>query len=232
MASTPEFLKNTDTHYSTSAPAHSRRFQTKYLLKKYIDHLNPDTVIIETFPGAFTFDGVESTTDVISNDNLSIDLFLLAISHTNIRPLNTFLYRFVDKDLLGKTYRERSYSRHSTYIPGGFVAIDQGYYKETTPLEPTTLTYRDDQLTAFHDMLTFLKNKDVPYLLVQAPVSRDFYKALGDIAPFDSLMNSYGPYTNYNTNLTLPDTNFFDLDHLNQYGVEVFDRKFLDERGS
>ena len=42
--------------------------KSEYLLKKYIDSLNPKLVIIEVFPGTIVIDGIESSLDLLAND--------------------------------------------------------------------------------------------------------------------------------------------------------------------
>ena len=42
--------------------------QTKVLLKRYLERLNPKLVIYEVYPETFTIDGVESSLDIIAND--------------------------------------------------------------------------------------------------------------------------------------------------------------------
>ena len=52
-------------------------FQTKLLLDRYLDQLNPHVLVYEVYPATFTLDGVESAVDLLSNgkiDEYSIEM--------------------------------------------------------------------------------------------------------------------------------------------------------------
>ena len=57
--------------------------QTNYLLKTYLKQLKPKVVLYEVYPETFTFDGVEAEMDLISNEELKINIYVY-----------TFLFHF------------------------------------------------------------------------------------------------------------------------------------------
>lgn len=71
--------------------------QTEVLLKKYIGHLKPSSVVFEVYPYVFSSDGVESSVDLIANDNIDKNTFLMAAKINNIKTYNTLLYAYVKR---------------------------------------------------------------------------------------------------------------------------------------
>jgi hypothetical protein len=90
------------------------------------------------------------------------------------------------------------------------------------PINPRQLTY----LTK---VLHYLKQHQTPVLLVQAPVTAQFYKRNQRNTLFEKSISALGlPYYNYNTLLPWNDTTcFMDEHHLNQKGVQLFNSAFL-----
>lgn len=202
--------------------------QSLYVLKKYFAQLNPDTVIIEVYPEVFTMDGIEAATDFISNDSLDLKMMKWVFSMENIRILNTLIIRIFDREIRNKTYDEPKHHGDDQYIDGGFVAVDWNYQREKSNPAQTTLNYRQSQFNAFYSMLSFLEQKDTPYILVQAPYTRKLYSSFTNLESFDKKMAAAGPYFNFNEIMTLDKSDFYDSDHLNQRGVYLFNTYLLE----
>ena len=114
-----------------------------------------------------------------------------------------------------------------TYVAGGYVQRDLKFYKNTTH-PSATWKLKKEQLQAFENGVTMLKKRKIPFQLVQAPVTKAYYQSYINNAEFDSLMTTYGTYTNFNEISILDDSlHFFDEHHLNQNGVEVFNEDLL-----
>jgi hypothetical protein len=118
--------------------------------------------------------------------------------------------------------------KEDTYIPGGFVEKRLEHFQpEKQPLH--TWSINDYQWQAFQECLEMLRERDIRYTLVYAPVTDSLYYSYARRAEFDSLMASCGPYVNFNTRIALNDSlHFYDKHHLNQDGVQLFNRALIE----
>lgn len=201
--------------------------QTEVLLYRYLDSLAPRSIIIEVSPTLFMSDGIESSLDIMANDKLDKYLVTKLIKWDNAKMVNSFIYA-CSQNLTNSNYQEAVVKGNDIYIPGGFVEKKLSYYKPENQDEQT-LNLKPSQVEAFNRIIKLLKQKDIPFLLIQAPISKSLYKSYSNIQPFDSLMNKQGRYYNYNKNSTFIDTiHFFDSHHLNQNGVKLFNQNVIE----
>lgn len=204
--------------------------QTLVLLKRYLHQLKPKLIIYEVYPESFMFpfNGIESALDIISNtpnDALSIDM-ALKINHLTV--YNTLLFSLIQEALkINKDYKEVLSQEKETYIKGGFVETQLSYCTPT-PLLKTTIKIPKSQHIAFKSCLTLIKSHNIPFVLVYAPISQSKYQQQININTFDSLMLTYGTYYNFNKRLQMNDSlHFYDAHHLNQNGVEEFNKHLI-----
>ncbi|MDZ4668734.1 MAG: hypothetical protein SGJ00_12765 [bacterium] len=218
--------------------------QTTYLLQEYVDRFRPKLVIYEVFPENFEMDGVESAVDIISNTAHYGHVFWQALAVNHVVVYNAFLYGFMRKVFYGDlAFREAAKVGEDTYVLGAYVQKDfraQPRYlmAETMPLDVESVKLGDKlwrlkgkQVAAFGESIELLKQKNIPVLLVQAPVSKGFFEAYKNYAYTDSLFASYGLYINFNyENLALNDsTDFYDAHHLAQSGVIKFNAALIEK---
>lgn len=205
--------------------------QTELLLKRYLDSLNPKMVIYEVYPGLFTVDGIESSLNLMGNDSNDFETIKTAFKLPHFKIFNTLIYGlyadFTNKNAdLTEDIRKND---KDTYVAGGYVQRDLKFYKNTTH-PSATWELKKEQLQAFENCVAMLKKRNIPFQLVQAPVTKAYYQSYTNNAEFDSLMATYGEYTNFNKISVLNDSlHFFDEHHLNQHGVEVFNEDVLNE---
>ncbi len=203
--------------------------QTKVLLKRYLESLNPELVIYEVYPATFTIDGVESSLDIIANDINDSHSFKMALKNNNIKTYNTLIYGFI-RDLLGlnKSFSEPIIKGKDKYISGGYVEKEIGFY-QPTEFEKKEISIRDYQLESFSEIVQMVKNKDIELILVYAPIPSVNYNSYSNNHYFDSIMKRYSEYYNFNEILTLNDLlYFYDYHHLNQNGVNIFNKKIIE----
>lgn len=198
--------------------------QTKILMERYLDSLNPKTIIYEVNPETFSADGIESTLDLIANDNLDKKIFDLAIKQNHIKVYNALIYSFC-RIIFNNNYnfKENIRKGNDTYISGGFVQKDLAYFKDTFA---TKIDWKmnKSQNIAFERVINIIRKKGVKLLLVQAPIIQQY----NNNEQFDNKMLSYGDYYNFNKILPLNDSLFFyDNFHLNQNGVKKFNEYFI-----
>jgi hypothetical protein len=197
--------------------------QTLVLLKRYLNQLSPKLVVFEVFPNIFTIDGVESTLDLISNDNNDLHSLKMVIEQKNMKVLNTYLYA-LHKEIIGFI---PSY-KFNTYHQGGYVSQKHLSYNTDMRSLRTKLDIKDKQIKSLEIIVELLQSKNITYMLVQAPLTSNLYKSYTNIDEFNSKMDSYGTYFDFNDRLKLNDSlDFYDRHHLNQNGVSIFNINFL-----
>ena len=204
--------------------------QTKVLLKRYLESLNPELVIYEVYPETLTtMDGVESSLDIIANDKNDSHSLNMALKLNNIKTYNTLFYGLT-RDLLGlnKSFSEPITKGSDKYISGGYVEKEIGFYQPTES-EKKEISLREYQLESFSEIVQMIKNKNIELILVYAPIPSANYISYSNNHYFDSIMRRYSKYYNFNEILTLNDSlYFYDSDHLNQNGVNIFNKKLIE----
>ncbi len=203
--------------------------QTKILLDRYLKTLNPKLIIYEVYPNTFTADGVESSLDLIANDKNDLNSLKMAFKVNNVKTYNTLIYGYWN-DLLGidNSYKEPIEKGDDKYIPGGFVERKITYYSPQK-YEKTKIAITDYQLKTFNEIVSMIKNNHIDLILVYAPIPKANYHSYINTSYFDSLMQSYGKYYNFNEMVDLNDSlDFYDSHHLNQNGVKIFDHKLIE----
>lgn len=202
--------------------------QTKILLKRYLSKINPKIVIYEVYPGTFVADGVESSLDLIANDNNDFESVKMAFELNNIDTYNTLIYAyFVNILNLNKKFVEPIIKDDDTYISGGFVEKKIKYYKYENISKIDVWKLNKKQIEKFEENIALLEQKKIKIILVYAPITKALYNSFTNNIYIDSLMNSYGlPYYNFNQLMQLDDSlDFNDAHHLNQNGVNKFNSK-------
>lgn len=203
--------------------------QTRVLLKRHLETINPKLVIYEVSSGAFNGDGVESSLDIIANDRNDFHSIAMAFSQNHLKVYNALIYGLY-RDFFGRntTYSEELVKGNDRYIAGGFVEkrLDFFEYKQQ---KPSQIIVEEQQIESFGKIINTFKDKGIPYILVQAPITRSRYLSYANNKMFDSLMSSYGVYYNFNEIVCLDDCLcFYDSHHLNQYGVQLFNEKLIE----
>lgn len=203
--------------------------QTKVLLNRYLESLNPKLVIYEVYPATFTIDGVESSLDLIANDINDLHSLGMALKINNIKTYNTLVYGF-SRDLLGlnSSFSEKRKKGNDKYVSGGYVEKELGFYKPSEFVKKE-ISIRDYQLESFLEIVQMIKNRNIELILVYAPIPKVNYDSYSNNTYFDSIMNSYSEYYNLNEIIDLNDTqHFYDSHHLNQNGVKIFNEKLIE----
>lgn len=203
--------------------------QTEVLLNRYLHTINPKVIIYEVYYPAFTSDGVESALDIISNDKNDLESVKMIMNLNHIGTTNTFIYGLCN-DLIGATnaFNEDSVKGEDTYVKGGYVQRASTPFKNAMKESPWKYDINDHQWNTFIKLIHLIKNKNIKLILVQTPISKSLYKTFEKKEAFNKMMKQYGEYYNFNEILQLDDSlHFYDPDHLNQAGVEIFNDKLI-----
>ncbi|WKL45038.1 hypothetical protein [Flavobacterium sp. ZE23DGlu08] len=203
--------------------------ETEVLLKRYLDRLNPKLIVYEVYPQTFSIDGIESSLDIISNDINDINSIKMAIKLNNVKVYNTLVYSFY-RDLFNKNiiYKGSVLNDDDNYIPGGYVQKKLKYYKHIKHATNKWKT-NEEQFSSFENILKIVKKSKIRMIFVQAPLTKSFYISYSNNDEFSKKMRTYGDYHNYNSMIELNDSlHFYDENHLNQKGVEIFNKILIE----
>ena len=200
--------------------------QTEVLLDRYLDSLNPKIVVFEVSPMLFSSDGVESSLDLIANDKNDLLTVTKLIKWNNIKTINTAIIGFW-RDYMGLNadFIEEKKKGNDYYVSGGFVEKKLKFYKPE-PIDKHEINIKDDQFEAFKNCINKIKKRNIKLILVQVPITKNLYNSYTNTQYFDDSISKYGNYYNFNKLLNVQDTiHFSDSHHLNQLGVEFFDKE-------
>lgn len=205
--------------------------QTKVLIDRYLDEINPKLIIYEVFPETFSMDGIESSLDIIANDKNDIYSLEMALKTNHAKVYNSLIFGYYsDLFKLNTSFSEPKKKENDLYIPGGFVEKEMLYFKSDESVDKKEWKFNNQQLRNFERILSIIKDKNIPFILVYAPITKSLNKSYTNNSYFDSLMKTYtSEYYNFNHLLTLDDSlHFYDAHHLNQDGVNIFNKKLLE----
>lgn len=203
--------------------------QTEVLLKRYLDELSPKIILYEVYPATFSSDGVESSLDIIANDKNDSESIDMAFRQNHIKVYNLLIYGFY-RDLFKKNsyFIEASMKGDDKYIEGGYVERKLQYFKYLE-YDRQKWELNNQQFKAFEQVLNLFDERNIPFVLVQAPITTQRYQSYVNNTEFDSTIKKYGKYFNFNKILDLDDRlHFYDSHHLNQDGVEIFNKKLIE----
>lgn len=205
--------------------------QTSFILDKYLSQLSPDLVIYEVNPEIFSIDGVESTIDYLANVTDESDTWFLFSQNVHLRTMNTFVYANYrhlfnrNEGIVEKIVKKNG----DKYVEGGFVEQKMATYKYNAKQKQVKWEFSRKQKKAFDTIIELLKQNKTPVLLIQAPVTTTRYSALENKNIFEQEMNRNELYWNTNGVVALDDSlHFYDGEHLNQLGVEIFNEAVVD----
>ncbi|MES2798450.1 MAG: hypothetical protein V4638_00410 [Bacteroidota bacterium] len=202
--------------------------QSEMLIKRHVKKLNPKWVIYEVYPLTFSMDGVESAVDLIANDKNDFQSFRMAIKTNKIKVYNTLIFGFLNDMLhVNSNHKEAIKKYNDTYISGGYVERKLAFYKAEKVPTKRKYEFNEAQFCAFNASLAYLRDMGIKVILVQTPIVESEYESYSNNSKFDLLMRSTKlPYYNFNKLMHLDDSlHFYDKSHLNQNGVQIFNKK-------
>lgn len=203
--------------------------QSLVLTKQYLNDLKPQRVVIEVSPGMFSKDGVEAGLDLLSNNPIDGNAVEMVWKANNIKLYNTLIYAWFRQVMeMDEDFVEPQRVNEDLYISGGFVERDLSYNKSLTA-SSRHAELLPEQLKAFEELLELLRTRGVEYMLVQAPTTTARYNSISNREELEAYLQEQGQYVNFNNRLSLSDSlHFYDPNHLNQNGVEIFNLALIE----
>jgi len=208
-----------------------------YLLRMYINHLNPKLIVMECFWNQFAMP-VESTIDLIGNAPMSKDIMEMTFAASHISTINALIVRwlcFKDRQEIKITPGQIvKFTDHSTkkfcYISGGSTLF-KGHWE---PRE-IKMQHKDifkPGLKYLERTINLARSKGITVILVSPPITKEM---LESVANYDEIISSIEEFAFRNevTYINFHETGidsregFMDQLHLNIEGAELFTEKFI-----
>jgi len=205
--------------------------QTKLLLNRYLNYLNPKLIVYEVYPPTFSSDGVESSLDLISNSDMNWDIIKMAIQTNHIKVYNTLAYSLVAKLFgLNNDFNENQKKGKDIYFSGGYVERDDTIKSTNYRFENTNWELNPTSLHIFEETISMLKFNSRNYILIQTPITKSLFDSHLNNKEIDNYFKRKGLYINFNREILLNDsTNFYDDHHMNKTGVAIFNKFFINK---
>lgn len=206
--------------------------QSYVLLKRYVDSLKPALVLFDLLPNAFAIQGVESTLDLLANDQIDYLSLELAINQNDLMVWNTLIYASLMQQLgIHEQFEERVHKpeENDKYISGGYVYKDLLCKQVDICNKPKSQKWPEPialQLEYFQMIKELLDAKNIELAFINMPIAHyDCYKN-NDI--LSELICKDATYYNFNEMLEFDHSDhFYDEYHLNYNGVSKLNNYIL-----
>ena len=197
--------------------------QTEYLYNRYAKNIETNLIVFEVNPMIISNEGIESNIDLLNSIEIDYSLAKMSLKSNNFNIINTLVFRSI-QDIFGYNLKSPELG---SYIKGSGYAPTSSKNKNSNMIhKKQKIKVNDEQILALKNLVEYWEKNNIKFLLVQAPITRNYYSSIINTNEIDSIFSSLGSYANYN--LTLGDLNlndtldFVDYHHLNQNGVGKF----------
>lgn len=202
-----------------------------FILKHYLTQKNCKTLILDIYNSAFEGEQFESSSDLTQNTSSPTAAYDIALHNRDIRSLNLAALRFFSE-------KDKPYYKSDDYQGKGYSVTTSTLSPELKKslsdpdrIDNSKIVIDNEQLTYFQKLLDLASEKGIRVVGVYSPVS-GFY----DIREHNSFMKLVQPaldsanvkfynYSKADSIITLE--HFYDEAHLNQEGVERFNRQLF-----
>lgn len=208
-------------------------FLTKKLLQRYLDRLNPEVVVLDTYWTLYESDDVsESTLDLLSNCTFDEGVVEMLLEANDFSTYASSLYiplvrRFHDipqSEFDGDTYEGR-----------GYVTRNMAGWRPDHR-DSLTVEFSERQLEILSEIKSLCKEKGARLILCHSPVTSHYRDGITNYSLVDSTFASYADantlWLDYNGKDKIDldeDACFFDDHHLLPCGVSDFNASLIAE---
>lgn len=198
--------------------------QSEVLLRTLAPKVNPRLVVIEVHPDIIGHDGIEAALFQVCNVSPSWPMVWMVCRTRNWRVMMTALYA-IPHNMWSAEFKNHKDKQEG--YRAGFLEHEMGYYSPQ-PHDPAAIRPLPQQLKALRRCTEWLQARGIPYILLEVPDTKVLLDSYYNIDDFQSLMYDYGKFY-FKPLSTLDDSlHFYNEDHLNQQGVELYDDYICD----
>lgn len=197
--------------------------QSEVLLYELLDKLNPHLVVFEVHPDILSLDGVEAALYQVCNVKPSWHMIPMALRTKNMKVWCTAVYALLHNSVSSAFDNFDEPDAHDNrYATRGFVERDVEHFSPSV-LPADTIKMRKEQLSALRRCVRFMEKHNTPYILLEVPDTKVQTAAYTNLDEFQNAVSQYGEF-HYLPIATLDDSlHYYDVSHLNQDGVELYD---------
>lgn len=203
--------------------------QSTVLLHRHLDRTSPKVVLLIVGPTTFNTSVLEGTLDLLANAAVDSKAAELAASAKHVRAWNALIHATGKQIIFGPPHTEEAVRKgKDVYVSGGFVERDLEYYSAQGDEHHAPLV-ENERLRNLDTLLTALRSKQVKVALVRAPVTEHLRSTIEERSAFAQAMAERAYFIDAHDLVTLDDSlHFYDISHLNQRGVELFNAALIE----
>jgi hypothetical protein len=188
---------------------------------------------VDVFAGSFKNSQLESSSDLIENINNTDAAYDIAINNKDIRAINMLTFRYF-------TNTDLPYFNKTDYVGKGYSVTNESLSaaRRKMVVKSEKITHEKfvidkEQLDYFKKIAEMCSLKKIKVVFVYSPVSYFYDYSIHDpfIQMITPIIKSYNAhfydFSKCNSINTL--NHFFDESHLNQSGVEVFNKLLIEQ---
>ena len=200
---------------------------TFYIVNNYITPKSCKLVIFDLYDGAFNNNGFESSSDLIQNISSTKAALQMATCYTNPQIANMLGLRFFNQNS-PPSYFDSSYIGNGYNEKFDTLKYSLPFQDYENQYLPSTL-----QIEYLDKILQYFKDKNIPIITTTTPVPKEKSRYEHDRYSkiFLDLSNKYNiKYLDYSFNSNFnSEQHFYDSHHLNQLGVDLYNKILIDD---
>ncbi len=206
---------------------------TRYVLDRYWDRLNPKLVVFEVNLHILEKDGVESFYDLMINTPVSLDMAEMSLATGHPHAMTSMAVRALSSLTTPFESFQMQDRPMDPYLGKGAVAA-KNFNQETFNEKPSAVHIPDQQKEYLADIIDFVRTRGAQVILVVAPIPKEWRPIITNysevMANLGDLADSHGARLyDFNAAMTLDSrTDFKDNHHLNANGAKIFSYDVLD----
>jgi hypothetical protein len=206
---------------------------TKFLLERYFDQLEPKLVIFEINPHILEKDGLESFYDLMINTPVALENFLMSLATRHPHAMNGMAVRALTSITMPFDSFRMQDRPMDAYLEGGALSAGNFNYRKFREV-PTTVDIPAEQFAYLGDVVDYVKERGAQIILVVAPIPKEWDKVVTNYAEVSREIEAVAEshqvrYYDFNRAMTLDTrTDFKDFHHLNANGAKIFSYDILD----
>jgi hypothetical protein len=206
---------------------------TRYLLDKYYDQLNPRLVVLEVNLHVLAKDGIESFYDLMINTPVSWENARMSLATRYPHAMTAMAVRALSSLVTPFSEYRMQDRPMDPYLGKGAVSA-RNFNQETFNEQPSEIHIPDRQWDYLSDIIDLVRSKGAELILVVAPIPKEWRPVITNYnevtAQVRELASSHGVRLyDFNTTIALDTrTDFKDFHHLNANGAKIFSYDILD----
>ena len=200
--------------------------ETEFLVEKYTQNIQPGLVVIDICPEMFRNEHLEPQLDIISHFDFKSNFMSLFDWDLRVESINTIIFSFYSNYILNRTYFEEDYN-NVNYVHGGYLEKKKIEFSKNLNFL-SSVEVNESQIKSLRKIITNLEKRNIRIIFVQSPMQNGLRYQNYD--QFNEVINSLDQkFFDYRSSSMFQDTiHFYDINHLNQNGVNLFNKLLLD----